>query len=98
MKENFETISQWADETFGPSTTNLRIATRANKEMGELLTALSINDSDQKAVEECADIHIVLCRIVRNLGGNFDEAIERKMQINREREWELDGSGHGQHK
>jgi hypothetical protein len=85
MIESQESITKWANETFGLSTSNMRVAARANEEMA------------QKALDECADVFIVLCRVVSNLGGDFQELIDRKMEINRARTWNLDGSGHGYH-
>lgn len=34
-QETQTSISEWADETFGPATSNMRIATRANEEIDE---------------------------------------------------------------
>lgn len=90
-------ITDWANSTFGKSVSNLRVATRANEEMAELLSELSVDDSSEKAVEECADVYIVLCRVVENLGFDFQRAVDRKMDINSARRWNLDGSGHGYH-
>jgi NTP pyrophosphatase (non-canonical NTP hydrolase) len=97
MNETQASISKWANETFGPSGTNMRIAARANEEMAELLRALSVDDNNQQALDECADVVIVLCRLVERLGGDFGELVDAKMVINRAREWNKDGSGHGYH-
>ncbi len=97
MIETQESISKWADDTFGPTSSTMRVAVRANEEMAELLRALSVDDFNQKALDECADVYIVLCRVVTRLGGDFQELIDAKMAINRKREWNLDGSGHGYH-
>lgn len=94
--ETQKTISDWADITFGNGGTNFRCATRANEEMSELLTALA-SDDRLKALEEIADIYIVLCRVATRLDGDIHEWVERKMKINRSREWKLDGTGHGYH-
>jgi len=45
-KETQETISQWAEETFGPVGSNASVAARANQEMSELLRALTSNDDN----------------------------------------------------
>ena len=94
--ENQYSVGKWAYETFG-ETTALRSAVRANNEMSELLTKLSIDDT-LKASEEIADIIICLFRLSCILGVDIDSAIDAKMCINRSREWELDGYGNGQHK
>lgn len=163
MPETQATISAWAEETFGPSGSLFRVATRANEEMAELLTAIA-KGNDGKAAEELADVVIVLARVgVRvcledaffprggdpvspsyegysretfaaemnehfaallvatadtnnpngvnavirlysaagdladSLGIDLQEQIDRKMEVNRARQWNLDGSGHGYH-
>jgi NTP pyrophosphatase (non-canonical NTP hydrolase) len=95
--ETQQTISAWADETFGEASSSVRVAVRANEEMAELLRALSVDDRHPKAAEELADVYIVLCRVGSRLGVDILEEVDRKMQINRAREWRKDGSGHGYH-
>lgn len=97
MSETQQTISQWANETFGPSGSNARVAARANEEMAELLRALTVDDNHPKAVEEIADIVIILYRVATRLGCDLHAEIDRKMAINRQRVWRQDGSGHGYH-
>lgn len=96
--ESQDSISEWANETFGPSGSNMRVAARANEEMAELLRALATEDDHPKALEEIADIFIVLYRLAWRLGGNVHAEIDRKMAINRARKWNLDGTGHGYHR
>lgn len=95
--ETQDSISSWAEETFGPSGSNLRVAIRANQEMAELLRELALNDSNPKAADEIADVIIVLCRLSTRLGFDIETQVHRKMTINRARKWKLDGSGHGYH-
>ena len=83
-RETFETIAAWGLATFGP-VEFARIASRANEEMKELL-------ANPESVEEAADIVIILSR-----WPNLWEAVERKMAINRAREWRLMGDGTGYH-
>lgn len=64
--ETQKTITNWADETFGPVNNNFRVAARANEEMAELLRALSVGD-EEKAREEAADVVIVLARLATRL-------------------------------
>ena len=90
-------ISEWANDAFGPSGSNIRVAARANEEMAELLRALTVDDANPKAPEEIADIVIVLYRLAWRLGVDLHHEIDVKMAINRKREWKLDGSGHGYH-
>ena len=95
--ETQASISLWAEETFGPAGSNVRVAARANEEMAELLRALAVDDADPKAGEEVADIVIVLYRLAARLGVDLHAEIDRKMVKNRSREWKLDGTGHGYH-
>lgn len=95
--ESQESISEWATATFGPPSSNARVAARANEEMAELIRALTADDNHPKAAEEIADIVIVLCRLSTRLGSDLWRAIEAKMQVNRSREWKLTGDGHGYH-
>lgn len=98
--ETQRTIAEWAFQTFGPVRSNASIAARANREMAELLFALSVeDDGDEDAIgEEIADVVIVLSRLADRIGIDLAEAVDRKMAKNRAREWVLDGHGHGQHK
>lgn len=90
-------ISKWAEETFGPASSNARVAARANEEMAELLRALTADDNHEKAAEEIADIVIVLYRLMTRLGKDMSEEIARKMEINLSRKWALTKDGHGYH-
>jgi NTP pyrophosphatase (non-canonical NTP hydrolase) len=91
------TISQWSNATFGPAGSNLSCAARANVEMAELLFALSKDDNHPKAAEEMADVVIVLYRLAERLGVDLHDEVDKKMRINRGREWVVEG-GHGQHR
>lgn len=97
MIENQRTISNWANETFGPAGSNARVAARANEELAELLRALTADDQHPKAAEEVADTVIILYRLATRLGIDLHAEIDRKMAINRSREWKLDNTGHGYH-
>lgn len=90
-------ISDWATETFGTPGSNASVAARANIEMAELLFALAKDDSHPKAAEEVADVLIVLYRLAQRLGVDIHEEVDKKMRVNRQREWDVEG-GHGRHK
>ena len=96
-RETQASMSVWAEQTFGPASSNLRVAARANEEMAELLKALATDDSHPKAGEEVADIVIILQRLATRLGVTISEAVDSKMALNRSRAWNLDGTGHGYH-
>lgn len=95
--ESQSSISTWATDTFGPVSSNARVAARANEEMAELLRALTADDRSPKAGEEMADVLIVLYRLAERLGMDIHKEVDRKMAINRAREWKLDATGHGYH-
>ena len=91
------TVSDWCEATFGTVSSNARVAARANEEMAELLRALTVDDNHPKAPEEMADVVIIFYRLATRMGADLMAEIDKKMTINREREWNLDGSGHGYH-
>ena len=97
MSENQKTISRWTNETFGPASSNARVAARANEEMAELLRALTADDRHPKAVEEAADVVIILYRLAERMGADLMAEIDRKMAINRARQWNVTTDGHGYH-
>lgn len=97
MSENQKSICEWANATFGLPVTALSIAERAESEMRELLAALDVDDRAAKATEEAADVVIVLMRLFERFGTTLEAEVDRKMAINRERRWVLDGNGHGSH-
>ena len=83
-----KSISDWARETFGASTPE-RALERAQEEWDELKL--------KPSAEEAADVVICLTAYVRTLGSDMAAEVERKMEINRAREWRVDGSGCGYH-
>jgi NTP pyrophosphatase (non-canonical NTP hydrolase) len=91
MRETQDTVAKWAVSVFGPAGSNARCAARANEEMAELLRALTADDNHPKAVEEVADVVIVLYRLADRMGFDLHAEIDRKMLTNRERAWERDG-------
>ena len=97
MSETQATTSVWAEETFGPVSSNARVAARANEEMAELLSVLTVDDSSPEAGAEIADVFIVLYRLADRMGFDVQKEVDRKMRINRHRQWSRDGSGHGYH-
>lgn len=82
-------ISDWARDTFGASTPE-RALERAQEEWDELKL--------KPSAEEAADVVICLTAYVRTLGSDMAAEVERKMEINRAREWVTDGTGCGYHK
>jgi hypothetical protein len=85
MRETFETIPTWADETFGPCGLE-RSLERAKEEWAELI------EPGANIIEEAADVVICLLRLP-----GIAAAIDRKMAINRKRKWAVKGDGTGYH-
>ena len=98
MTESQASISVWATETFGDASSNARVAARANEEMAELLLHLTADDRSPAAIEEAADIVIILYRLADRMGKDLLAEVDRKMAINRKREWNVTSCGHGYHK
>jgi len=90
-------ISTWADETFGNVSSHARLAARANEEMAELLRAATSDAAPEILLQEIADVVIPLFRLADRCGGDLMQAVDAKMAINRTREWNKDGTGHGYH-
>lgn len=97
MRETQRSISQWAEDTFGVAGSDARVAARANEEMAELIRATTTDTPPARIAEEIADVVIVLYRLADRLGVDLHDEIDRKMAVNRQREWRRDGSGHGYH-
>ena len=97
MRETQYSVWGWANATFGFTPNNFSKAVRANVEMAELLTKLAADNSHPDAIEEAADVVIVLMHLAENMKKDLFMEVDRKMAINRDRRWTLDGNGHGQH-
>lgn len=93
--ETQKSIETWRLETFGPFLSAMRMGARANEEMAELLRALSTGDPN--AANEIADVVIVLYGVASKLGVDLHDEVDRKMNINRARTWNVDSTGHGYH-
>jgi hypothetical protein len=68
MPETPASIVDWAEETFGPAASLLRLAGRANTEMAELVRAVTSGEPTERIGEEAADVAIILCRVAATLG------------------------------
>lgn len=49
------------------------------------------------ALDECADVHIVLTQVASILGGDLQDRVDAKMKINRARTWKKVEGGRHQH-
>lgn len=103
--EDQYTISKWAEQTFGQSTAQ-QILKRLKLEFKELCEKLDAFEEDDDNIPfddmlsiqyECADVVIMIVQIVNRLGGDTATLVDRKMQINRQRQWAVADNGHFQH-
>ena len=91
--ETVQTVTTWANETFGQATIEAQIE-RGKKEFIELLQLQEVDHDNAQLAEEAADVCICLYRVI----GTLDpEAINKKMKKNRARKWKVDGNGTAQH-
>lgn len=94
-----ESITNWQEHTFGPVTPE-RAWARFEEELGELVDEEGFYPAspNNKLADEAADSVITLAAWLKaRTGLDLAEAVERKMAINRGREWRLDGAGCGYH-
>ena len=92
MEETFETITDWADETFGPVTLD-RSLERAKEEIDEFLEEISRQTfSVDDVLDEAADVIITLARLP-----GIGYRVDAKMKKNRSRKWRRVGDGTGYH-
>lgn len=97
MTETQGTIVHWAHATFGAPTQLATVYERCADEFIELEEEVYGNRDKDKIANECADVFIVLCQVAEFVGADLQEAINRKMEKNRNRKWAITGEGVGQH-
>jgi hypothetical protein len=93
-----EAITDWQLATFGPVTPE-RAWGRFDEEFNELVDAdCEPTEPPEKIAEEAADVVITFAAWVRaRTGLDLAAAVERKMQIDRAREWNVRPDGTGYH-
>ena len=100
MGETQASITQWAEETFGPCSLS-RAADRMIEEMDELMVVNHLHcfskDYATQLREECADIVITMYRLASLAGFDVHAAVDAKMEVNRRRLWGVKGDGTGYH-
>ena len=104
--ETQESITRWADDTFGPKHP-AEVAARMNVEVAELVAGLAtvaavpVADMDQELVQElqkeCADVFIMLAQVAEKLNVDLQTVVDYKMGVNRRRNWTRSPSGKMQH-
>lgn len=99
--ETQETISKWGVETFGlkPKTQEaLQIHwLKLEEELEELHRDICIDGDYDKCASEFADVYIVLAQIASTVGVDLQEAVDKKMTINRKRTWIKSSNGTFRH-
>ncbi|XAO53799.1 hypothetical protein [Pseudomonas phage Rocky] len=104
--ETQESITRWADDTFGPKHP-AEVAARMNVEVAELVAGLAtvaavpVGDMDPELVQElqkeCADVFIMLAQVAEKLDVDLQTVVNYKMGVNRRRNWTKSPSGKMQH-
>lgn len=89
-------ITEWSRNTFGVTSPTV-VAARMNKEVAELLTALTLANLSE-ARKECADVGVMLLQVAELLGIDLMQAVSDKMDVNYKRQWEQTPAGDFQHK
>ena len=96
MNEDQKTVTRWAEETFGPVRDHAVLVRRAMVEMEELLEATEAGNRVEMG-KECADVAILLYRLMELNGLDLTAEVTRKMAENRARRWHPKGDGTGKH-
>jgi len=91
IDESFESMRQWGEETFGPGEAS-RLVERAREEMENELIPAAEHGYTREATEEAADVVLILTRFP-----GLWEALQKKMRINRSRQWKRMDDGTGYH-
>ena len=86
MSETSRSVADWSRATFG-AVDLVDVAKRAAEEMDELRVCVVMREGDDAITDEIADVVIVLCRLADECGVNLWDAVERKMAVNRQRQW-----------
>lgn len=81
-------VFEWAEATF-PDRTDASMFLKLYKELGELI--------DSPSDDEFADVMILMLDFAKRKKINPSMAIQRKLAINKTRQWELTGLGVYQH-
>lgn len=99
--ENQKTICDWAIRTFGYPSSPRAVFVKLHEEYLELQDCFRDGDGGtwptENAIEECADIYIMLVQLCNVLGYDLHEHVDNKMEVNRSRQWNNFGDGTGKH-
>ena len=95
--ENSASICQWGSEVFGDVKDLKVLALRAQDELNELIDAIDTQQSNEHIALEAADVTILLHRLCGTVGFDLSGTVDKKMKINRSRNWTCSGNGVGEH-
>jgi NTP pyrophosphatase (non-canonical NTP hydrolase) len=96
QQETQQSITAWAEETFGAVAHHPDLVKRALLELQELEEAVS-KQSQIEIAGELADVMILLYRLAELNDIDLKKAIDEKMNVNRHRRWKKNGDGTGRH-
>ena len=94
--ETQQSVTEWAEATFGHVTNPSVIVDRTKIEIEELLGAVTSGDKVNIG-KETADVIILLYRLLEIHGLKVDEVVNAKMAENRSRTGLAKGDGTGSH-
>lgn len=107
MTETFDTIGDWIEDTFGEnkdvkerySPAHYERVNDEFKELGDEVYPPSGQGGMYLGMvgSEAADVVIALAGMCRRYGINLQEHVDKKMEINRNRQWEVFENGTGRH-
>jgi hypothetical protein len=89
----FQVEMQPSNRRFRPAA---HIASHANTALATAISLLS-QGKDDLAVVFVNEVFLLLHDLAKRFDADLSEHIGSKMKINRQRQWKLDGSGHGYH-
>lgn len=92
MRETQQSINSWQLEHF-PTATEKGVVKHLTEEFIEFTVA----ETNEQAAEEAADLVIILYCWSMLKGIDLHEQIDKKMLINRRREWNIQPDGTGRH-
>ncbi len=95
--ETSASICAWGNKSFGEVEDLAALVARAKSEMVELEEAVVSQESLEAIADEAADVAILLHRLLGILGQDLADAVDRKMSVNRGRQWIPSGDGTGNH-
>ncbi len=94
MHETFDSINRWQRETFPGATVDGVL-----KHIGEEWEEFQLAATDEGRAEEAVDLIILLSCYLNKVGDGTGAQghVDRKMDINRARIWNIQGDGTGRH-